>query len=301
MSKGKGSDKIASGITRSTSPLFLCLIAAILFCSCTQFSQVGTRWVRHQPIREGPVSTEFDSYGLVRVLSFPTKDSPQLRLYQEKIFKVKIQYAITSHEENVLKRKPTRLEKSLENTGKTFENNPVLGVFSLAFLPLDILVGSTPSEETKYERLPEPERSEWNYKYETKVVPAASEIFKAVGMGNAVTDINGIAEFQTSPERFDKGQYIYHEGSGLRYLVQREKLTREVKAPWYPEANIAALLVSTALTVRGLENIIAIGGGPYAIAAVIIKHVVIDVAVGYIIDVAATKTEEYYQWIVIRK
>lgn len=290
--------------TRSLQSMLMTLLG-VGFCSgCASFTQVGIRTVEHNPRRSGVVSEELVNYSPPKPLLLPTSGNPELKLKCEKTVRFKVKYVKPSHEERELRREITLLQKSLEDMyGKGSIIDKILW---LPFLPIVLIEAPLLMDkrvETKYERISGSETTKASFRYEEKVVPAAGITLSIPEIGNCVTDDKGIGHLRGPPEKYDKGLRFTHGGSGMVYLIRRTKHQREVeyKAPWHDQAKAANILIGAGLTVLKVKNIVAVGGGPWAIAGAVIVDLVTGAIIGYIIDVAATETklEVYYRWTIV--
>ena len=176
-------------------------------------------------------------------------------------------------------------------------------VFRLLVMPINLLYyGETGffDSERKYVPIIESKRTDPFFTYEYNQLPAIGETFTAEGLGSATTDYNGMLVFHSRPEKFNNGLRLYHESSGTTYIIRREKHTRSYKASWHPAAKIANDVISASGTIIKVYRMSSIVAGPAAISGAIVTDLIRGVILGVIIDKVATKTEEYYQWSIIR-
>ena len=271
---------------------------------CVPFRAAGTKDVRGSAVRVGPTRRECVGYRALIPISFPTDQNPVLKLRVEKDLRVTVEYRMSVHKERILKRTPTRVQHSIENVGKDFNNNVLGGLISLGLLPAYMLLDlhpaiSKPKEETTYEPIPGSETSEASFKDESTVEVAAGETLLAFGIGQMTTDSDGIASFVAQPGLFDQGVRIRHEASGRVYLVRRRVTERKTRAEWYSTAKLAYGIYSAGAAVVKVRKIIKAGGGPTAFIVAVIVDYATDTIVGFILEAAATRTETFFQWDVI--
>ena len=290
----------------------LCAVILLLAATsgCATFREAGTRTVKHLEIRERPISQTLKRYHAPRTVQFPSVEDQTLVLKCEQEVDVKVSYRTPAHEERILKRKVTGFQATLEDLFSNLnDDNPSLVFWSvigipvwIGLAPLSLLTNGT-HEETKYDPIPGSESSFVHYMHESQTVAAPGVKIELVGIETEVTDSKGLVGFSAPPTAFDQGVRIIHGGSSQTYLIRRTKhfRTREYKAPGADEAQLTSNVVGAYLTIRKVKKIAALGGGPAAIAGAVLVDIATGLAVGYVIDVAATRTEKvvYYRWSIL--
>lgn len=288
-----------------------CLIIFILMYStgCATFNAVGTRTVKHSVIRDGPISQDLNHYNAPEAVRFPSENDQTIILKFTKVVDKKIKYRTPTHEEKILKREVTEFQSYLEMVFSSLNDDYIpMALYTAAVLPICIVISPLflfmgSHEETQYELIPGLESEVIHYHNETDTYPASDIKIELHGIEPKITDTNGLVSFSVSPAFFDRGVSIFHGGSSQTYIIKRSKhyRTREYKAPWRDEAQITSTAFGTIVSARKIKYIASLGGGPVAIAGAVLFDIVTGLAVGYIIDVAASRTEKiiYYRWSIL--
>jgi len=294
-------------VSRTRRLLQNVFLASLLTCgACARFRQVGTRTVEHRPERIGPVSETLVRYHPPEIKSTPTSSNPQLKVLCEKDIRTKIQYRAESHEERVLQREVSSLQSALEDISEAPDSLRVTAaILNLPFEVIYTVVGLSPGmhTETEYEPIPRSEGYRTTYDYEESTVPASGVRLSSNDLGSCVTNELGTATLSGAADKYDSGIRLTHIGSRKTYIIRRTKHERQVtnKAPWRDEALLTSNVAGAALTAWRAKNIVAVGGGPAAVAGAVLVDVITGLAIGYVIDIAATETgiEYYYRWSIL--
>lgn len=284
------------------------LLVVTLCSSCVGYESTGTREVDDGTSRIGSVSETLKSFGMLRIVSYPTKSNPIISFKVEKYVEVKIQYIRKSHKEIVLKRNASRTQRAFEKVNKTLNQNAIAGILEFALVPFALLgdiLPYTPSigEETRYKRIENSEIDDVFFEYKTEKKAGAGEGFSVQTFGHFISDEDGLVQFTPRPEEFSDGITVYHRNSGSRFLIMSERKESTSRAEWYPFAKTANVIFQIGAMIRRIrtaKNIIDAGGGPITLASAIVVDAVSGMVIGFIIDYYSKTTNEYYQWSVIR-
>lgn len=287
----------------------LALIIPFLIGCVPKWSHVDTVEVRESTKRIGVVSSDLYLYHAPRAITFPTGTDGKLVLKFEKILKNEVEYNTPIFKQKVLKRKIRLSEEHRENIFKeiTEGDSILLKIFAIIGLPINILLSplwdhfeGEPKTQTKVLKIPDSDSVEVFHDIEFNSVPAAGIEVHLIGVGKTVTSKEGIASFVVDSGIFDQGVILENKSYKNRYLIKREKYTKTYTyvAPWRDAAQLASNASTAYLIFKKTRNVMAIGGGPYAIAGIVIVEIATGLFVGYVIDVLATskRTDEFYRW-----
>jgi hypothetical protein len=276
-----------------------------LFSGCATFEAKGVRKVESRPIRIGVIEESFVKYFPLAVKHFPTYDNNELIVQLKKSIKQKIEYHKKRHDEQIYQLEGGPLDREAQRLKRSFDSNPIAGIMDLILSPLMILMDIHPAtykpyRETRYEKIPGSEEIATEYRYDLKNLHAVNVAISLEKYGISKTNEKGEATFIVNPAFFDDGLNLYNMETNEYYLIKREKIVRKYKADWYAGAKLSNELYSIGATAYKVRKAIILGGGPYAIAGAIIVEVASGLIIGYIIDMAANKSSEYYQWSIIQ-
>ncbi|MCK5232752.1 MAG: hypothetical protein KAR13_20930 [Desulfobulbaceae bacterium] len=285
--------------------VFLISTHLILFSGCATYEAKGVRKVDSRPIRIGVIEENFVKYFPLTVKHFPTHDNNELIVQLKKSIKQKIEYHKKSHDEQIYQLEGGPLDREAQRLKRSFDSNPIAGIMDLLLSPLMILMDIHPAtykpySDTRYEKIPGSEKIATEYRYDTKNVLAVNAAVSLEKYGVSKTDERGEAKFVVNPVLFDEGLILHNMESNESYIIKREKIIRKYKADWYAGAKLSNDLYSIGAIAYKVRKAIILGSGTYAIAGAIIVEVASGLIIGYIIDSAANKSSEYYQWSILR-
>lgn len=293
------------------NPYAILLITLVLLTvGCVpKWRNIGTEEVRKKSKRVGIISTETHIYHAPRAITFPSETDGELVLKFDKLMKSTVEYNTPIYKQKVLSRKISIAEVGRENIIKeiTEGSSIPLKIIALIGLPINILLSplcdhfeGEPETQINRVEIPNSDSVEVFYDIEYNSTPANGIEIDLSGIGKTITTNEGYASFKVDPELFNQGVVLENKADMKKYLIKREKHTKTYNyvAPWRDAAQLASNVQTVYLTFKGVKNVIAIGGGPYAIAGTVIVEVATGLFVGFIIDVLATseRTDEFYRW-----
>jgi len=289
--------------------LMFMFVFCIVTIGCASFQHSSYRTVLDSTTRDGSTEDRLDSYGPLKVVAAPTTASPILKVSFSKQLTQNIKYETKTHQEEVLKKEPTRFETNYKTLGY------VAGLTAIGVIGTDNQTGRTiglsvggvifayflfmspqPPEETRYNKIAGSDGSYVTYREEKATVPAVGETLVMNQLVSSKTDSNGLATFAVeNPKGFDSGVVIRHSQSNGRYVIRRIPRERTITKDWLETARKLELGIEAAHAIQtGVEAALEVFDPEVfiiATAAGVVLHI--------LVEKLGTHTERYYEWVVI--
>lgn len=281
------------------------MMLTLLMTGCSRYQAVGVREVKKPPVKIGIVEEKFIKYFPLRLSNVPNNNSNALTISVKKQIGQKVVYHSQIHDETIYEREAGPIEDEAVRVERHFDANPIAGILELALAPLKILLDYHPAvykkhKQRKYEKVPNSERYSSSFKENLVTKPETNARLILEGYGYRRTNVNGEVTFRVTPSMFDNGVKLNMVDNNQVYIIKREKVIRKYKADWYPSAKLISDLATIGVVAYKVRRVVVLGGGPYAIAGAILVEAASGLIIGFVIEIASNKSQEYYHWSLVR-